>query len=59
MEKTIQRLSEDLRQAKAVTEDRQAQIAELDTTKRVYEERLELKDQEVQKYIHAKEDMEQ
>jgi len=34
-----------------------SQISELDTQKRVYEERLQLKEKEMQSYIEAKADM--
>lgn len=53
----MQRLSEELRQKTALTEDRMSQISELDTQKRVYEERLQLKEKEMQSYIEAKADM--
>ena len=47
MEKTINRLSEELISAKTVTDERQSQINELDTQRRIYEERFELKDREM------------
>lgn len=53
----MQRISEELRQAKHLTENRQSQIAELDTQKRVYEERFELKEREMQSYIQSKNEM--
>ena len=54
MEKTINRLSEELISAKTVTEERQSQINELDTQRRIYEERFELKDREMQQFIQSK-----
>lgn len=54
MEKTINRLSEELISAKTVTEERQSQINELDTQRRIYEERFELKDREMQQFIQGK-----
>ena len=57
MEKTISRLGDDLLAAKNLTDDRQGQILELDTQKRIFEERVALKDKEMQAYIEAKEDL--
>lgn len=57
MEKSLKRLTEELHQAKSATEDRQAQILELDTQRRIFEERLELKDKEMQQYIDGKEEV--
>ena len=57
MEKTIQRLSDELSKAKTVSEDKQGQIQELDTQKRIYEERIELKEKEMQSYIENKSEM--
>ena len=57
MEKTIQRLTEDVTEAKQHQENQKGQISELDTQRRVYEERLALKDKEVQSYIDAKEEI--
>jgi len=51
MEKTINRLSEELISAKTVTDERQSQINELDMQRRIYEERFELKDREMQQFI--------
>lgn len=59
MEKTIQKVSDELAQAKHMTEDRQSQIHELDTQKRIYEERLELKEKEMQSYIDSKAEMDE
>ena len=54
MEKTINRLSEELISAKTVTDERQSQINELDTQRRIYEERFELKGREMEQFILSK-----
>lgn len=54
---TIQRVTAELSDAKNMTEDRQDQIRELDTQKRIYEERLILKDKEMVSYITAAEEL--
>ena len=54
METTIQRLTDELRESKSVTEDRQGQINELDTQTRVHEERMALKEKEMRALIGGK-----
>ena len=54
METTIQRLTDELRESKSVTEDRQGQINELDTQTRVHEERMALKEKEMRALIDGK-----
>ena len=57
MEKTIQRIGDELQMAKDKTDDKQSQIQELDTQRRVYEERLMMKEKEMQSYIESKEEI--
>ena len=57
MEQTIQRVTAELQDAKTMTADRQDEIRELDTQKRIYEERLVLKDKEMANYITAAEEL--
>lgn len=57
MEKTIKRVTSELTDAKTVTQDRQDQIRDLDSIKRVNEERLLLKDKEMVSYVTAAEEL--
>ena len=54
MEKTIQRLSDELKQAKKVNDDKQSSIQELETQQRLNEERMITKEKEMQSYIETK-----
>lgn len=51
MQKTIEKVTDELQESKQINDDRKGEIKELDTQKRIFEERLQLKDREMESYI--------